>query len=169
MGTVFAVSTKLSHLISVPDACRIAENGLHVKFSWQDMKEGDHFASVHVVEGIILKLRQRWPAVVIAVMNPGSVKYAEYLYFLSTAIFTGRTLLHVLSWWINCSWLDVCVWSSVRLACLCHFRCLLMCKKFNFLFYLTSAAHKYSWRMKDQLDVTCYFISLLMCSTCFGH
>jgi hypothetical protein len=23
--------------------------------------------------------------------------------------------------------------------------------------------------MKDQLDVTCYFISLLMCSTCFGH
>ena len=25
------------------------------------------------------------------------------------------------------------------------------------------------WRMKDQLDVTCYFISLLMCSTCFGH
>jgi len=27
----------------------------------------------------------------------------------------------------------------------------------------------YSWRIKDQLDVTCYFISLLMCSTCFGH
>ena len=27
----------------------------------------------------------------------------------------------------------------------------------------------WSWRMKDQLDVTCYFISLLMCSTCFGH
>jgi len=26
-----------------------------------------------------------------------------------------------------------------------------------------------SWRMKDQLDVTCYFISLLMSSTCFGH
>ena len=26
-----------------------------------------------------------------------------------------------------------------------------------------------SWRMKDQLDVTCYFISLIMCSTCFGH
>ena len=23
--------------------------------------------------------------------------------------------------------------------------------------------------MKDQLDVTCYFISLLMHSTCFGH
>jgi len=23
--------------------------------------------------------------------------------------------------------------------------------------------------MKDQLDDTCYFISLLMCSTCFGH
>ena len=26
-----------------------------------------------------------------------------------------------------------------------------------------------SWRMKDQLDVTCYFISLIMRSTCFGH
>ena len=25
-----------------------------------------------------------------------------------------------------------------------------------------------SWRIKDQLDVTCYFISLLMCSTYFG-
>ena len=29
--------------------------------------------------------------------------------------------------------------------------------------------HCNSWRMKDQLDVTCYFISLLMCSTSFGH
>ena len=27
----------------------------------------------------------------------------------------------------------------------------------------------FSWRIKDQLDVTCNFISLLMCSTCFGH
>jgi len=27
----------------------------------------------------------------------------------------------------------------------------------------------YSWKIKDQLVVTCYFISLLMCSTCFGH
>jgi len=27
----------------------------------------------------------------------------------------------------------------------------------------------YSWRIKDQLDVTYYFISLLTCSTCFGH
>ena len=29
--------------------------------------------------------------------------------------------------------------------------------------------HCNSWRMKDQLDVTCYFISFLMYSTCFGH
>ena len=29
--------------------------------------------------------------------------------------------------------------------------------------------HCNSWRMKDQLDVTCYFISLIICSTCFGH
>ena len=27
----------------------------------------------------------------------------------------------------------------------------------------------FSWRIKDQLDVTFYFISLLMYSTCFGH
>ena len=26
-----------------------------------------------------------------------------------------------------------------------------------------------SWRMKNQLDVTCYFISLIMRWTCFGH
>jgi len=25
------------------------------------------------------------------------------------------------------------------------------------------------WRIEDQLHVTSYFISLLMCSTCFGH
>jgi hypothetical protein len=29
--------------------------------------------------------------------------------------------------------------------------------------------HCNSWRMEDQLDVTCYFISLLICSACFGH
>ena len=37
-------------------------------------------------------------------------------------------------------------------------------------FVIQHAKHKcLSWRMKDQLDVTCYFISLLMCSTCFGY
>jgi len=29
--------------------------------------------------------------------------------------------------------------------------------------------HCDSCRIKDQLDVTCYFIPLIMCSTCFGH
>ena len=29
--------------------------------------------------------------------------------------------------------------------------------------------HCSSRRIKDQLDVTCCFVSLLMCSTCFGH
>jgi len=29
--------------------------------------------------------------------------------------------------------------------------------------------HCNNWRIKDQLDVTCYFTSLLMYSTCFGH
>ena len=29
--------------------------------------------------------------------------------------------------------------------------------------------HCDSWRIKDQLDVTCYFISLLMSETCWAH
>ena len=29
--------------------------------------------------------------------------------------------------------------------------------------------HCNSWGMKNQLDVTCYFISIIMRSTCFGH
>jgi len=29
--------------------------------------------------------------------------------------------------------------------------------------------HCNSWQMKNQLDITCYFISLIMRSTCFGH
>ena len=32
-----------------------------------------------------------------------------------------------------------------------------------------STPHRDSWRIEDQLDVTCYFISLLMCSTFFGN
>ena len=37
-------------------------------------------------------------------------------------------------------------------------------------FYVYWTMHRRnSWRTKDQLDVTCYFISLLMCSTCFRH
>jgi len=35
--------------------------------------------------------------------------------------------------------------------------------------YFISEWHSTCWRIKDRLDVTCYFISLLMCSTCFGH
>ena len=43
-------------------------------------------------------------------------------------------------------------------------------RKFPTLSYVYWAVpHCDSWRIKDQLDVTCYFISLLMCSTCFGH
>ena len=42
--------------------------------------------------------------------------------------------------------------------------------KYSRLFYVYWTVHHCdSWRIKDQLDVTCYFISLLMCSTCFGH
>ena len=42
--------------------------------------------------------------------------------------------------------------------------------KNTYVFYVYWTVHHCSsWRIKDQLDVTCYFISLLMCSTCFGH
>ena len=34
---------------------------------------------------------------------------------------------------------------------------------------LEQANSQNGWQMKDQLDVTCYFISLIMRSTCFGH
>jgi len=37
------------------------------------------------------------------------------------------------------------------------------------LLLLNPNMNETGWRMKDQLDVTCYFISLIMCSTCFGH
>ena len=47
---------------------------------------------------------------------------------------------------------------------------------FDFLHYFCLKSYVYwtmrhcdGWRMKGQLDVTCYFISLLMCSTCFGR
>ena len=40
----------------------------------------------------------------------------------------------------------------------------------NSIFYVYWTVHHCdSWRIKEQLDVTCYFTSLLMCSTCFGH
>ena len=48
-----------------------------------------------------------------------------------------------------------------------------VCSKQLLLFAFTNVywtvRHCNSWRMKDQLDVTCYFISLIMCSTCSGH
>jgi len=34
---------------------------------------------------------------------------------------------------------------------------------------LLDRAELWQLKIKDQLDVTCYFISLLMCSTCFGY
>ena len=37
------------------------------------------------------------------------------------------------------------------------------------LIHFAAEVWNHSWRMKNQLDVTCYFISLIMRSTCFGH
>jgi len=39
----------------------------------------------------------------------------------------------------------------------------------NIFYVYWTTHHCDSWRIKDQFDVTCYFISLLMRSTCFGH
>jgi len=51
-----------------------------------------------------------------------------------------------------------------------------LCYKYLVLSWQLSGPYVYwtvhhcdSWRIKDQLDVTCYFISFLMCSTYFGH
>jgi len=40
---------------------------------------------------------------------------------------------------------------------------------FHISYVYWTVHHCDNWRIKDQLNVTCYFISLLMRSTCFGH
>jgi len=41
--------------------------------------------------------------------------------------------------------------------------------KFGESYVYWTVHHSDSGRIKDELDVSCYFISLLMCSTYFGH
>jgi len=43
------------------------------------------------------------------------------------------------------------------------------CNGYNESYVYWTVHHCDIWRIKDQLDVTCCFISLLMYSTCFGH
>ena len=38
-----------------------------------------------------------------------------------------------------------------------------------FFYVYWTVHHCYSWRIKDQLEVTCYSIQFLVWSTCFGH
>ena len=68
---------------------------------------------------------------------------------------------------VNLRCIVVCVWCDV----FCRFVVVGRCILIDIDHYLSCFVITYldSWRMKDQLDVTCYFISLLMCSTWFGH
>ena len=54
------------------------------------------------------------------------------------------------------------VWVNPRVKLIKNFSC-----SESYVYW--TVLHWNSWRIKDQLDVTCYLISLLMYSTCFGH
>jgi len=49
----------------------------------------------------------------------------------------------------------------------CRKKTLLNIKRVSYVYW--TVHHCDSWRIKDQPNVTCYFISLLTCSTCFGR
>jgi len=88
-----------------------------------------------------------------------------------------------------CNFIYICVFNQHHTQLLCPaFKCicspfyfrphilywfykLINCKVWDFLIHLAVESYVYwtvhhcdSWGIKDQLDVTCYFISLLMCS-----
>ena len=88
--------------------------------------------------------------------------------------------------WIRKKWHDTRLSnSSCRYSCVCEMWCDVNCSvSFSpSRFRLHCVLHQWcqraanciliksadGWRMKDQLDVTCSFISLIMRSTCFGH
>ena len=78
------------------------------------------------------------------------------IYFVDCS--ASGPLLYNLFWWISC--LVSLHWDS-------SFEGRISTIRESNVYW--TVHHCNSWRMKDQLDVTCYFISLLMCSACFGH
>ena len=57
--------------------------------------------------------------------------------------------------------------TSIRIFCTA--RCLVLEDSTDSSYVYWTVHHCDSWRIKDQLNCTCYFISLLMCSTYFRH
>ena len=74
-----------------------------------------------------------------------------------------RLFRFVERWGVACAWMDVIKESDTNIWQNSSHR-----HKLTSNVYWT-VHHCNSWRMKDQLDDTCYFISLIMCSTCFRH
>jgi len=64
------------------------------------------------------------------------------------------------------NWIPICY--SISSLCASNLISLGFRRRFQSHVFWT-VHHCDSWRTKDQLDVTCYFISLLMRPTCFGH
>ena len=116
----------------------------------------------------VLEFRCGWVGVVYVLQAEAQLKNKRptwchlLFHFTSYVLNMFRTLIYPslgacdysveLPHWSYCSWFDVC-WSFdvVRLE------------------WYPCSRLKYSWRIKDQLDVTCYYISLLMCSKFCGH
>ena len=120
--------------------------------------------------------------------------YAKERAWLTTTIFTK--FLRVLSALTCVKGTKICYWQTV---CCSYARCIIsvgsticlcmtsgFCHNVNYICALLDITqcwlvaqnwsnvywtvhHCNSWGMKNQLDVTCYFISLIMRSTCFGH
>ena len=104
----------------------------------------------------VLEFRCGWVRVVSVLWAEASAWCHLLFYFTSYVLNMFRTLIYPssgacdysveLSHWSYCSWFDVC--RSFGVVELEWYPCC---------------------RLKFQLGVTCYFISLLMWSTCFGH
>jgi hypothetical protein len=114
---------------------------------------------------VILKMIKRW--------QMRSIQISFFRFFGDKSFMNNISELQfkkncpcVWTWYVRVEKLSVCVkhltqlWYLIKL----YFEL----KRTESNVYWT-VHHCNSWRIKEQLDVTCYFISLLMCSTFFGH
>ena len=140
---------------------------------------------------------QRWKLSVPLVHDPGcSLNISVYLMFIGPCIIviveerkTNLMSLAILFHFLcaqHVSDVNISIIRTLRLRCwittsvvLFSVCCVLelWCGWFWVVFVLQAEVSNVYWtvhhcngrRTEDQLDVTCYFISLPMCSTCFGH
>jgi len=69
--------------------------------------------------------------------------------------YTWRTMRPACTRFLVIKWHSACAWGKM------------IWQMWEMKYYVCKLLN--CWRIKDQLNVTCYFISLLMCSTCFRH